>query len=158
MVPSRGERVVGYVERPDARGQRASRDRERGRCRREQLRGALDTFRRVAEQPAQLADSALGPCVADRGGIGALPGFVDERNHDRRAEHAERGGDHLAGHLTHHAAPTGEVGGAIRQRDSVRVAGALGEPERDVARMAFGREVHLADNRFERRRESAGQS
>ena len=46
MVPRRGERVLRYVERPDASGQWPPCDRQRGRCRREQFRGALYTFRR----------------------------------------------------------------------------------------------------------------
>ena len=74
------------------------------------------------------------------------------------AEHAERRGDHLAGHLSEHAAPTREVGGAVGKRHTVGVAAARIEAERDVVRVALGREVHLPDHRFEDRAEPASEA
>ena len=154
-VPERGQRVIGNRERGDPRRHRPTVDREWGGRPSQEFEGAPGSLGLLAEQPPELSDGTIGTGGSDGRGVRATPGEFDQRHHDGRAEHAERRGDHLAGHLPEHAAPAGEVRRAVGKGHTVGVAAARVEAERDVVRMAFGREVDLPDHRFEDRAEPA---
>ena len=123
----------------------------------EEFAGAIDSFGFCTDQADELGDGPVVACRADRDGVGACPPQRHERDHHRRVEHGERRGHDLAGHLTHHRPSAGEVRGTVRQGDVVGRSGAGIEAERGVVGVAFGREVHLADDRLEDANRAGGQ-
>ncbi len=156
-VPDRRQVIVGHGECRDAGGQMATVDRQRCGGELQQLTGTGDAIGLLADQSAQLRHCTVSSRCSDRVGIGAGPGQLHHRYDDGGAEHAERSGDHLTGDLAEQAPTTRKVGRTIRQRHAVGITGAGVEAERDVVGVAFGREVHLPDHRFEHRAEAAGE-
>ena len=159
VVPRRGERVgrgPSSERMPAASGRPAIGGAAAAGG--EQFGGPIDAVGRVAEQPAQLADGPLGPGLADRRGIGACP---------RRSSTS---GTTIAGLNTPNAAAITSPGtcpstlprlakydGPSGSATPLASPGLGVEAERHVVGVALRREVHLADDRFERRSESAGQ-
>ena len=89
------------------------------------------------------------PRTADGRGIGDLPTRLHRWNDDEWIEDGERGGDEFARDLPHERSAAREVRDTFGQGDTVHVARARLEAQCDVVRVAFGREVHLADHGFE---------
>ena len=85
------------------------------------------------------------------GRIHLAPAEPDPGHHRLGIEDGERGGDHLARHLTHDRAPAREVGRAVRELHAVGQRARAGrEAERGVGGVALGREVHLAGHGLQR--------
>ena len=124
-----------------------------GRRRRgQQLGGALQTGRFGAQDPHQLARPH--PAVrarADGGRVHLGPAELDRGHHRVGVEDRERGGDHLAGHLTHHRATAREVGRPVGELHAAGERPRAGrEAELRVGRVALGGEVHLAGHGLQR--------
>src|SRR4051812_26107683 len=154
--PDSAEGSVRHRLRANARVERPPFWSERFHRSRQKLALSPDSLRFVPEQPGQLADRAVIARRAHGGRVSTCPPQRHARDHDRRIEHGERCGHHVAGNLAHHRTSAGEVRRPVGQRHVVGRSGARLETECGVVGVAFGREVHLADNRLEDGTEPSG--
>ncbi len=129
-MPHRGQVVVGNVRAtatPAASARPLTGSGSAARCNSSRARSTPSGRSPSRRRSCANAPSARAARIGV--GIGAGPGESHRRHDDGGAEHAEGGGDHLAGHLTEQAPAAGEVGGTVGQCDSVGVSRAGVEAE-----------------------------
>ena len=148
-----GERVVGTPERRAMPGGQRTARRSQRLDRRWRAARRPDRGRRVRRRATGAAGPRpprLGCRGSSRHRCSCQASSTSGTTTAGLNTHAERRGDHLAGHLPQHAPTTGEVRRSVRQRDPVGLPRAGSKPESHVAGVTLRREVHLADHRFER--------